>query len=131
MSAEKRAAADAVGALMSPAVATVLPTATLRDAAESMMADGLGLLVVVDANGPTGVLSERDIVAAVTEDLDLTEERVRDHCSDEIVSVADDATVADAARAMADAQIRHVAVTREGAVIGVVSVRDVLRSLVD
>ena len=122
---------DPISTLMAPAVATILPTATLRDAAESMMADGLGLLVVVDANGPRGVLSERDIVAAVVEDLDLTEERVRDHGTDEIVSVADDATVADAARAMADAQIRHLAVTRDGAVVGVVSVRDVLRSLVD
>ena len=122
---------DPVGALMSPAVATILPTATLRQAAESMMADGLGLLVVVDANGPHGVLSERDIVAAVVEDLDLEVERVRDHGTDEIVSVADDATIADAAHAMADAQIRHLAVTRDGAVVGVVSVRDVLRSLVD
>jgi CBS domain-containing protein len=120
-----------IGALMAPAVATILPTATLRQAAESMMADGVGLLVVADVNGPTGVISERDVVAAVTEDLDLELERVRDHGSDEIVSVDDEATVADAARAMADAQIRHLAVTRKGAVVGVVSVRDVLRSLVD
>ncbi len=120
-----------IGALMAPAVATILPTATLRQAAEAMMADGLGLLVVADVNGPTGVLSERDIVAAVSEDLDLELERVRDHGSDEIVSVDDEASVADAARAMADAQIRHLAVTRAGAVVGVVSVRDVLRALVD
>lgn len=122
-------AADPVGTLMAPVVATVLPTATLREAAESMIADGLGLLVVVDTGGPTGVLSERDIVAAVTDDLDLTEERVRDHCASEIVSITDGATVADAALAMADAQIRHLAVTRDGAIVGVVSVRDVLRSL--
>jgi CBS domain-containing protein len=124
-------AQDAIGGLMAPAIATVAPTATLREAAESMMANGLGLLVVVGTNGPVGVLSERDIVAAVTEELDLAGERVRDHASDEIVSVEHDATVADAARAMADAQIRHLAVTRDSAVIGVVSVRDVLRSLVD
>ena len=122
---------DAIGGLMAPAVATIAPTATLRDAAETMITNGLGLLVVVGTNGPVGVLSERDIVAAVTEELDLVDERVRDHGSDEIVSVEHDATVADAARAMADAQIRHLAVTRDGAVVGVVSVRDVLRSLVD
>jgi CBS domain-containing protein len=119
-----------IGELVSPAVATILPTATLRDAVEAMAADGLGLLVVVDANGPIGVLSERDIVMAIGDDLALDEERVRDHCSDEIVAVDVDATVDDAARAMADAQIRHLAVTRGGQVIGVVSVRDVLRVLV-
>jgi CBS domain-containing protein len=122
---------DAIGGLMAPAVATIVPTATLREAAEAMIANGLGLLVVTGTNGPVGVLSERDIVAAVTEDLDLEAERVRDHGSDDIVGVEHDATVADAARAMADAQIRHLAVTRGGAVVGVVSVRDVLRTLVD
>jgi CBS domain-containing protein len=120
-----------IGELVSPAVATILPTATLRAAVEAMVADGLGLLVVAEATGPTGVLSERDIVAAIAEDLDLDEERVRDHCSDEIVAVDAEASVEDAARAMADAQIRHLAVTRDGQVIGVVSVRDVLRILVN
>jgi CBS domain-containing protein len=119
-----------IGELVSPAVATILPTATLREAAGAMAADGLGLLVVADATGPSGVLSERDVVVAMSEDLDPDDERVRDHCSPEIVSVDEAASVEDAARAMADAQIRHLAVTRDGAVIGVVSVRDVLRVLV-
>jgi len=119
-----------IGALMSPAVATIGPTATLRQAADAMVADGLGLLVVTDANGPTGVISERDIVVALSEELGIDEERVRDHCSNEIVSVDAEAGVEDAARVMADALIRHLAVTRGGAVVGVVSMRDVLRALV-
>jgi CBS domain-containing protein len=119
-----------IGELVSPSVATILPTATLRTAAEAMAADGLGLLVVAEATGPVGVLSERDVVNAIAEDLDLAEERVRDHCSDEIVAVDAEASIDDAARAMADAQIRHLAVTRDGQVVGVVSVRDVLRILV-
>ncbi len=120
---------DPAGALASPAVATVLPTATLREAADAMVADGLGLLVVADPSGPIGVLGERDIVAAVAEGLEVDEERVRDHCNVDIVGVEEDASIEDAARVMADAQIRHVAVTRDGAVIGVVSVRDVLGAL--
>jgi CBS domain-containing protein len=120
---------DPVGRLVSPAVATIHPTATLRSAVESMAADRLGLLVVADATGVAGVISERDIVAALAEDADLTEERVLDHCASEIVSVDEDAGVDVAARAMADAEIRHLAVTRDGAVIGVVSVRDVLTVL--
>jgi CBS domain-containing protein len=118
-----------VGHLVSPAVATIQPSATLRSAVESMAADRLGLLVVADAGGVTGVISERDIVAALAEDAVLEEERVRDHCSSEIVSVDEGSSIAGAAQAMADAEIRHLAVTREGAVIGVVSVRDVLRVL--
>ncbi len=120
---------DAVGRLVSPAVATIHPTATLGAAVESMAADRLGLLVVADAAGVVGVISERDIVAALADDADLAEERVRDHCASEIVSVDEGASVEVAARAMADAEIRHLAVTRDGAVIGVVSVRDVLTVL--
>jgi CBS domain-containing protein len=112
-------------------VATILPTATLRAAVDAMVADGLGLLVVTGATGPIGVLSERDILAAVADDRTLDEERVKDHCSGDIVGVDFDATVEDAARGMSDAQIRHLAVTREGQLVGVVSVRDVLRVLVD
>jgi CBS domain-containing protein len=118
-----------VGLLVSPAVATIHPTATLRAAVESLAADRLGLLVVADASGVAGVISERDIVTAIAEDTDLTQERVRDHCASEIVSVDEAVSVEHAAQAMADAEIRHLAVTRDGAVIGVVSVRDVLTVL--
>lgn len=119
-----------VGTLASPAVATILPTATLREAADAMMTDGLGLLVVSDANGPRGVLGERDLVAAISEGLDLDIERARDHGSDDIVGVEAEASIVDAAHAMADAQIRHLAVLRGGAVVGIVSIRDVLHALI-
>jgi len=122
---------EPIGALVATVTAMVGPTATLREAADAMVADGLGLLVVADATGPSGVLSERDIVSAISEDLDLTEERVRDHSSRELVTVDEAASVEEAARAMADAQIRHLAITRDGTLIGVVSVRDVLRALLD
>jgi CBS domain-containing protein len=119
-----------VGQLVSPAVASILPTATLRAAVEAMATDGLGLLVVAEAAGPIGVISERDIIVAIAEDLVLDEERVRDHCSRELVSVDIEASIEDAASTMAEAQIRHLVVTREGQLAGVISVRDVLRSLV-
>jgi CBS domain-containing protein len=120
---------DAIGRLVSPAVATIGPTATLRAAVDAMAADRLGLLVVVDANGPSGVIGERDIVMAVADALDLDEERVRDHATLDVVSVDEQVSVLEAARMMADAEIRHLGVERDGALFGVVSVRDVLRVL--
>jgi CBS domain-containing protein len=120
---------ESVGRLVSPAVAMVSPTATLRDAVEAMAADRLGLLVVTDVKGPIGVISERDIVLAVADDLDLEEERVRDHCVTDIVSVDETTSVREAARTMAAAEIRHIGVSRDGSFFGVISVRDVLRVL--
>jgi len=121
---------DPVHTLMASAVATIAPTATLRDAATSLAADGVGLLVVVDARGVRGVLSERDIVLAIADDHDLTEARVRDHASTDLVTVEDSASILDAAAAMAAAELRHLAVTRNGEIIGVISVRDLVNVLV-
>jgi CBS domain-containing protein len=120
---------DPVRTLMAPIVATIAPTATLREAATALAADAVGLLVVVDARGVRGVLSERDIVLAISEDQDLTEARVRDHASTDLVQVDESASILDAAAAMSAAELRHIAVTRSEQVIGVISARDVVAVL--
>jgi CBS domain-containing protein len=121
---------DPVGSVTAPAVATIPPTATLRDAADTLAADGVGLLVVVDARGVRGVLSERDIVLAIADNHDLTEARVRDHASTDLVGIDEAASILDAATAMAAAELRHLAVTRNDEVVGIISVRDIVDVLV-
>lgn len=120
---------DPIGGLVGDPVATIRPTATLLDAADALAAEGVGLLVVVDGGGVRGVLSERDVITAISERTDLDEARVRDHASTELVQVEEDVTVLDTAAAMADAEVRHLAVARRGVVTGVVSVRDIIRVL--
>ena len=120
---------DAVGRLVHRPVATIRPTDTLREAARTMTADGVGLLVVVDARGVHGVLSERDVVRAAADDLDLDEERVRDHATEELVTVADTASVIEAANRMSAAEVRHIAVAERDEVTGIVSIRDVMTVL--
>ena len=122
---------DPVRTLVGDPVATIGPTATLRAAAETMSSDGIGLLVVVDTRGVLGVISERDLVNAVAEGADLDEERVRDRLADDVVTIDEDATVSDAAATMAAAEIRHLGVTRQGDIYGVVSVRDVVNVLLE
>lgn len=124
---------DPVSKLTSMAVATIAPTGTLQAAAEAMTSEELGLLVVTTGkdDGSVSVLSERDIVAAIAEGLDLGSERVVDHCRSEVVAVEETVSIADAARTMAEARIRHLAVSRDGYVIGIVSIRDVIVVLVD
>lgn len=122
---------DPVRSLTGAPVATISPTATLRDAAESMVSDGVGLLVVVDPRGIAGVISERDIVSAVADGADLDLERVRDRTSDDLVTVDEGATITDAAATMATAEIRHLAVSRDGEVVAVISIRDVVNVLLE
>lgn len=120
---------DPVTRLLNGPVATIRPSATLREAAEALAADAVGLLVVVDHRGLVGVLSERDIVAGVADYAELDVERVSERVSDNVVSIEERSTVLEAAAAMADAEIRHLAVTRNGEVTGVVSIRDVVAVL--
>ena len=122
----RRSATDPVATLLTGAVATVAPSATLGDAARALTREHLGLLVVVDRRGVGGVLSERDIVIAAAEGADLSEERVIDHASDHIVTIDEDDPIGRAAALMAEAEVRHLAVTRRGEIVGVVSVRDVV-----
>lgn len=118
-----------IGDLVGNSVATIKPTATLLDAADTLASEGLGLLVVVDGGGVRGVLSERDIVTAIAERADLETARVRDHATTDLVQVEEDATVLETAAEMAAAEVRHLAVSRRGIVIGVVSVREVIEAL--
>jgi CBS domain-containing protein len=122
---------DPIGRLVGDPVATIRSTDTLRDAARALATEGLGLLVVVDHRGVMGVLSERDLVRAMADDADLDLERVRDHATTDLVSVEEDASVVEAAAAMAGAEVRHLAVARRGVITGVVSVRDVVNVLLE
>jgi CBS domain-containing protein len=112
-------------------VATIEPSATLRQAAETLAAANLGLLVVVGRDGPKAVLSERDVVTAIAEGGDPDVDRVIDHATPQLVAVDEGATLTDAATAMRDAEVRHVLVRRGRHVIGVLSLRDVAATLLD
>lgn len=119
-----------VAELVDTSVATIQPSATLREAVDAFAADSVGLLVMVDASGVQGVVSERDIINALADGIDLDIERVRDVATLDLLTVDEQASVLDAARAMAAAEIRHIAVARDGVVTGVLSIRDILNVLV-
>jgi CBS domain-containing protein len=124
-------ATDPIGSIVSTPVATVRPTATLREAARLLAADRVGLLVVLDHRGVRGVLSERDLVAAVADGEDVEVERVADHLVDDLVTVDEAVPIVDAATTMSEAELRHLTVARGGEVIGVVSIRDVVAALLE
>lgn len=110
-----------------PAVTCPL-TASVVDAARTMVEADIGFLVVVDAGGkPVGVVTDRDIVvrAVVPARRDAT---VADVMTRHPVCVRDQATVTEAAELMADRQCRRLALTDDaGRITGVVSLDDLLR----
>lgn len=92
--------------------------------------DNVGVLLVGDHRRLLGVISERDVVAALAHGNNVDTITVADVMTVDVVSVRPGDTLYDAAAKMLDLGIRHVPVVEEqGEVTGVLSLRDALRPL--
>lgn len=113
---------------MSDVVLTVGPGHTLREAARKMGEKRVGAAIVIDEDGQgPRVLSERDVLLSVGRGQDPDEERVADHMSDSVITAAPDWSLERAASEMANRRIRHLLVVDEGELVGVLSMRDIMR----
>jgi CBS domain-containing protein len=106
------------------------PELRLREVAAIMDRHGIGAVIVGTTKRAVGILSERDIVTALASGADPDEATAARAMSHEVVSVHPGDVIYDAAVDMLDLGIRHVPVLDEhGTVLGMVSVRDLLRPL--
>ncbi len=113
---------------MSKVVLVVGPEHTLRQVAAQMTARRVGAAVVHDPDSSgVGIMTERDVLYAVGRGLDPDAERARDHLTWDVVYASPDWTLESAAAAMVRGGFRHLVVLDDGEVLGVISVRDVLR----
>ena len=115
--------------VMSPAVVTVGPTHTMRQVAKVMAAKKVGAAVVhdPDADGP-GILTERDMLEAIADGQDPDTEPASSHLTKDAVVAAPDWPLLQAAQTMLSGGFRHLVVCEGDEVVGVLSVRDVLRA---
>ncbi len=104
---------------------------SLRAIARELTTEEVGALLLETPGGGFGVLSERDVVAAIAEGADPDEVWGDDIVTLEVRIADPDDTIVDVALQMLDANVRHIVVTDGRRPVGVVSMRDVLRTLVD
>ena len=114
--------------VMTSAVLTVGPTHTVRQVAGQMAARKVGAAVVLDpdSSGP-GILTERDVLEAVASGQDLDSELAADHLTPDAVSGEPDWDLDKAAAAMVAGGFRHLVICEGSDVVGVLSVRDIVR----
>jgi CBS domain-containing protein len=113
---------------MSKVVLTVGPEHTLREAARLMRDRGTGAAVVVDPEQPgPGILTERDLLQSIGAGEEPDEELVRDHLSAHLTFAAPEWSLEHAAEAMVHAGFRHLVVVDGGEMVGVLSMRDIVR----
>jgi len=117
---------------MSAVVLTIGPGHTLREAARQMSERGVGAAVVVDPDQPgPGIVTERDLLDSIGAGQDPDRERVADHLSAHLTFAAPDWSLEQAAAQMVRGKFRHLIVMEGGEVVGVLSVRDVVRCWTD
>jgi signal-transduction protein with cAMP-binding, CBS, and nucleotidyltransferase domain len=105
-----------------------VPEESLREAALRLVGEEVGALTVAEGGRLMGIFSERDLVQAVADRVDLDQALVRDYMTVGAIEVEQDAPAAYAAWQMKSNGVRHVVVTRDGEPGGMISARDLLRS---
>jgi signal-transduction protein with cAMP-binding, CBS, and nucleotidyltransferase domain len=121
---------DSIRTLMSSTPNSVASNDSLRTAAKHLWMNGVGAVLVGDPVQPEGILSERDVVAALAEGLDADSTTARQLMTTPVVMVDADDPVFEVALQMLDQAFRHMPVTEEHqGVVGVVSLRDLVRPL--
>ena len=126
---EGRVRDEGIGAVMRPSVAEIDPSVTLREAARSLEAAGVGTLAIMDGAEISGIVSERDLVRALADGADPDRVEVRDvmTVNPRYLTLGDSA--ATALEIMLQARVRHLPVVDEGELVGILSIRDVARAL--
>jgi len=113
---------------MSEVVLTVGPSHTLREAAAMMANKRTGAALVSDDETPVPrIVTERDILLSVGSGEDPDAERVGDHMSDSVIAASPEWSLERAAAEMSKRGIRHLVVYEGPELVGVLSMRDIVR----
>ena len=107
------------------------PKATLREASALMAEKKVGSILIIDeARRLLGIFTERDLVRALASGADPDKDRVDDYMTRHVITAAPYESLVSASQKMLEHGIRHLPVVDStGRVIGIISMRDVLRAL--
>lgn len=114
--------------MMCRTLRTISPDATLLEASRAMREAKVGALLVYEAGQYSGLVSESDLVRkGMAEGQPAEQTRVRAVMSHPLLSIDSASSAHEASEMMAEQGIRHLAISDEGQIVGIISVRDLLR----
>ncbi len=116
-----------IGHLMNKNIQKIDHQVTVQEAASKMKEKRIGSLLVEKGEQYIGIITETDIVRkAVARGLDLKKETVGSLMSSPVITLDQQRSPRDAHDLMGESGVRHLGVTQNGKIVGVVSVRDIL-----
>lgn len=110
-------------------VVTIEPHRTVADAAELLARKGIGAIVVIDGAGAVaGIFSERDIVRLLAaKGIDALQDEVASWMTRSVVTTSQSVSVHSLMEQMTSGRFRHFPVVEGGALVGIVSIGDVVK----
>lgn len=128
MAIQSRPPQRPLAVMMRRTMRTISPDTTLLEAAKQMRDARVGALLVQEAGHYSGIVSESDLVRkGMAESCSAQETLVRAVMSSPLLSIDSARSAHEASDKMAEHGIRHLAITEEGQIVGIISVRDLLR----
>jgi len=110
---------------------SVVPETSLKDTLKFMFDHDIGVVVVVENGKVVGIFSERDFARAVARDPSLSlDTPVKKLMTGQVYFVKPDQFIEDCMALMTEKNIRHLPVMQNNQLVGMVSMRDVVREIV-
>jgi len=111
------------------AVTTAPPTTTLLDVAHKLAAKRIGAIVIVGARGEVaGIISERDIVRSLAQQgPGCLTQPVSEAMTKQVVTCQETETLDELMAMMTARRFRHLPVVTDGALVGIISIGDVVK----
>lgn len=111
---------------------TIAPEATVLEAIRLMAKHNIGALLVMTGGNVEGILSERDCIRKVElEGRNVTDTQIREIMTSKVINIDAAQPLEECMALMLDKNIRHLPVYDGTKLLGLLSVRDVLKELVD
>jgi CBS domain-containing protein len=115
---------------MSQDLLTVEPGMALEEVTKRMVAKDVGAVLVFDGEDLAGILTERDVMRAVAEGIG-PQTTVAEHMTPNPETLDAEDTTDHAAMLMIHGGFRHLPVVEGGRVVGVLSIRDLMRIVIE
>jgi CBS domain-containing protein len=111
--------------LMNPEIVTVAPETSVNEVARLMMEKNIGSVAIAEGGKIVGIVTDRDFTRCAA--MEKRASKAAELMSSPVITVDHRENVLDIARKMGDHNIRHIFVERDGEIVGIISLRDILK----
>jgi len=116
-----------VGDIMTRQLVSVKPSTNINECARAMAKKDVGLVIIKENEKLKGMLTEKEIIWALTKKNDLSKVKAKDIMLRKLTTIKPSRDIYEALVRMKNAKIRWLPVTVKGNVIGILTIKDILR----